>query len=423
MAETLKERLEPYISVRVFGLTLAGLVGVSLAVVIGLALSSGQQEVETSVVLPLAEQPPVAGHPEETPAESTGEVTPGHLSPADIAVTEPVAPPADPVTATHGEQSQPAHTVTTAPALPDPRAVEQPPQHGSANIGSPPVVPSPDITEKKPAAVIEDAVAGLHQSTPQGMVPVIRKDDGMTAFKAYSVEFMPPADTKAIISLVMVDFGLSQAVSEKAIANLPGAVTFSLSPYSREAQKLTTAARQGGHEVWLHVPIQHITYGTDDTGSLSILVNASIDQNKARLMSSLGKATGYAGVIDMDTPAFGDAAADLDSIYSAIVDRGLALAQGNPKDTMTGAFAATHKAAFIQNDIWIDRSAAPADVAQELEKLRQIALNGNIAVGFFHPYPAVIAAIKEWSVQLGHDNIHLAPLSASIKQKTASPQP
>ena len=99
-------------------------------------------------------------------------------------------------------------------------------------------------------------------------------------------------------------------------------------------------------------------------------------------------ATGYAGVIDLDTPAFSDAAADLENIYSAIAERGLALAQGNPKDTVTGAFAASHKAPFIQNDVWIDKSVSPQAVAEELEKLKQLALNGNIAVGFFHPYPA-----------------------------------
>ena len=60
-------------------------------------------------------------------------------------------------------------------------------------------------------------------------------------------------------------------------------------------------------------------------------------------------------------------------------------------------------------------------MAEELEKLKQLALNGNIAVGFFHPYPAVIAAIKDWSLQLGKDKIQLAPLSAAINQKTAAP--
>ena len=402
---TLKERIEPYLSVRVFGLTLSGLLGITILTVIGLALSSRNQDIETSVMLPLAshDAPVPQGDEHAGTAEAPHDVTPSPLNPADIAVTEPTP---DGHATTPVDPTLPVTTQTTAT---DP-------------VAATPIAPVvPAVPEKKVKPPIEDAVAGLHESTPFGMVPVVRKNDNLTAFKAYQTEFVPLADTRAIISLVMVDFGLSQSTSEKAIVNLPEPVTFSLSPYSRDAQKMTTSARQGGHEVWLNVPIQHGGFGIDDSGSLSILVNAGIDQNKSRLLTSLGKATGYAGVIDLDTPAFSDAAADLENIYSAIAERGLALAQGNPKDTVTGAFAASHKAPFIQNDVWIDKSVSPQAVAEELEKLKQLALNGNIAVGFFHPYPAVIAAIKDWSLQLGKDKIQLAPLSAAINQKTAAP--
>lgn len=356
----LKERLDPHLSVRAFALTLGALLGTTLLGTGILALTSGGNTIDATVTIPLTGN--------ATVEDMTGQVTAGNLNAGDMGVDEPGTVPAAPV------------------------QKERPP--------------------------VEDAIAGLHENTPFGLVPIVRKSDGMTAFKGYKADFVAGETTKAIISFVMVDYGLSKAVSEKAISSLPAGVTFALSSYSADAQKMTTSARQEGHEVWLTLPIQNATYGNSDSGNQTILVNASVDQNKARLLESLGKATGYAGVIDVDSPAFKDSAADLDSIYTNIVTRGLALAQGNPKDTLTGEFAAMNKAPFVQNDVWIDTTLTREAIDAEIKKLMQLALNGGAAVGFFRPYPAVIAAIHDWQMTFAAEQIELAPLSAAIEQKS-----
>jgi hypothetical protein len=357
----LKDRITPYISVRAAGLTFAALTGLSLLTIIGLsAMKTGsEQTLSLNVTVPLGGEHTV---------EAMGDpVKAGDLQTADMHAD----PEAAPVT--------------------EPKKAYRPP--------------------------VEDAVAGLHESTPYGMVPVIRKSDGMTAFKAYSSEFAPAADARAMISLVMVDYGLSKKASDAALEQLPEGVTLALSPYGQDVQTWTTSARQRGHEVWMGLPLQSESFGTDDSGAQTLLVSASLEQNKNRLLGTLGKATGYAGIIDLDTPGFSSSSADLDRIYSSILERGLALAQANPKDTVTGDFAITHKAPFIQNDIWIDENAAPKEIAKQLDKLKNLAADGHTAVGFFHPYPTVIAAIRKWQEDLVEARIELAPLSASIEQK------
>ena len=361
MDVALKDRIAPYVSVRAAGLTFAALTGLSILAIIGIsAMKTGsEQTLSLNVTVPLG-------------GEHTVE-----------ALAEPVK--------TGGLQSSDMHAdPETVPAA-EPKKAYRPP--------------------------VEDAVAGLHESTSYGMVPVIRKSDGMTAFKAYSSEFAPAADARAMISLVMVDFGLSKKASDAALENLPEGVTLTLSPYAQDAQTWTTSARQRGHEVWLGLPLQSEDFGMNDSGAQTLLVSASLDQNKNRLLATLGKATGYAGVIDMNTPGFSSSSADLDRIYTSILDRGLALAQADPKDTVTGDFAITHKAPFIQNDIWIDENASPKEVTKQLEKLKNLAADGHTAVGFFRPYPAVIAGIRKWQEELVEARIELAPLSASIEQK------
>ncbi len=356
----LKDRITPYISIRVAGLTFAALTGLSILSIIGVAAmnTGSEQTLSLNVTVPLGGEHSV---------QALGDpVKAGGLQTSDIH--------ADPEVAAE-----------------EPKKTYRPP--------------------------IEDAVAGLHESTPFGMVPVIRKSDGMTAFKAYSSEFAPASDARAMVSLVMVDYGLSKKTSDSALEQLPEGVTLALSPYSQDVQTWTTSARQRGHEVWMGLPLQSQDFGVNDSGSQTLLVSASLDQNKNRLLTTLGKSTGYVGIIDLDTPGFSSSSADLDRIYSSILERGLALAQANPKDTVTGDFAITHKAPFIQNDIWIDENASPKEVAKQLEKLKNLAADGRTAVGFFHPYPSVIAQIKGWQAQLADAKIEIAPLSASIEQK------
>lgn len=346
-----RERLTPYFSLKYAGMVFGGLTAVSLSVIVALALLADKQDSDISVTVPLGST--------EATVEDLGEpVSVGRLHEEDHATS------------------------------PDQSARHRPP--------------------------IEDAIAGLHETTPLGMVPIVRKSDGLTAFKAYQGDFSPAPDSKAMISLVMVDYGLSKKISDIALDDLPEGITFALSAYSQDAQTWTTSARQRGHEVWMSLPMQSQTYGGDDSGNQTLLVSAGLAQNKNRLLTTLGKATGYVGVIDMDTPAFSASSADLDRLYSMILERGLGLAQANPKDTLTGEFAITHKAPFIQNDIWIDEKATPEAVTAQLDKLKSLASEGQIAVGFFNPYPSVIEAIAKWKETLARDKIELAPLSAAI---------
>lgn len=363
MFQDLKQKLDPYISLKTCGASLAGLMGLSLVSALAIIAQSSTPKVDTSITVPLGSETATVDN------MSTEAVPVGNLSADDMAAQEP-----DKV----------------------------------------PEVNEPEKVHEKPKGPIEDAIAGLHENTPQGMVPVIRKSDGLTAYKAYKANFEALATTKSLISLVMVDYGLSTKSSELAVSSLPEGITFSLSGYAADAQKWTSKARQDGHEVWLSIEMQGRSYGQDDTGNQTILVNASVDQNMTRLRTTLGKATGYAGVIDMNSPAFENNAADLDRYYKEVTSRGLGLAQASPQDTLTGAYAIANSVPFIQNDMWIDGGS---DIAAELEKLKQLSLNGRVAIGFFHPYPAVIEAINKWQKDLEAANIQFAPLTAAIDQK------
>jgi polysaccharide deacetylase 2 family uncharacterized protein YibQ len=380
MQTSLASTLNEYFSLKVFYVTFTALV--SAAVLVGgflVIIGSGEKgedalhlsSLEISVPLQKDQAKEIAiattaeAVPEEHPAAPQEEITPSELSPAD---TAPTPPP---------EEQNAAH-------------------------------------ETHP---VEDALAGLHETTPFGMVPIVRKEDGMTAFKAYAAPFTLASNTKALVALVMVDYGLSEKSSKEAIEKLPLGVTLSSSPYAREAQTWITKARERGLEVWMGLPTQGKSFLENDTGPQTILPHGALEQNRDRLLTTLGKATGYAGVIDLDIPDFTGAEPELETVYRTIAERGLGLAQASPQDTTTGSFAVDLNAPFIQSDAWIDSLPTEESTLKELEKLEQRALNGRVSVGFFHPHPSVIKAIASWQKTAQDRGLQLAPLTASIEEK------
>ncbi len=264
---------------------------------------------------------------------------------------------------------------------------------------------------------IEDSVAGLAETTDYGMLPQIRKEDGLTPFKAYQASFTPRAGTKALVSLVMVDFGLSSTLSLSALNNLPKGVTYVVSPYTLDLQSWVTRARERGNEVWLSLPLQTRDYPNNDSGPLTVLAGSGEDANKERLLSALGKATGYPGVLLTGSPSFDTDKAGLDSVFASLAERGLGVAQADPQDRLTSSYAAQQSLPFIQATHWIDTSLEKQKIEARLQQLEKGTVEQRVTIAFFHPYPSLLAQLAGWKKELEAKGIELAPLSAAIANK------
>lgn len=347
------ERLDRFISVRTFGIAFAVFFLLMLTTIIaaGLMGEPPQNEIEKIVTIS---------------NEETVPVTSGDLSQMDI--TEP------------------------------------PPQ-------------TPAVTEagKPQPKDIQEVASGLTEDSPDGKLPIVSKVDGLTPFKAYSAEFMPDPAAKALVSFVMVDYGLSQKNSSTAISQLPSGVSFALDAYTRDAQKWTSDARKLNHEVWLSLPLQAKNYPQIDTGPKTVLAAMSADEAiKTRLPKTLGIATGYAGLVTDNASAFASASPSLQKILSSAAERGLGIVQSDPSDKTFGPLVAQTKAPFAQANLWLDGVSSDKDLLARFIELEASAVKNKKLIVFFRPYPATIAAISKWSKDASTRGIQLAPLSAVI---------
>ncbi|MBL8641726.1 MAG: divergent polysaccharide deacetylase family protein [Alphaproteobacteria bacterium] len=310
------------------------------------------------------------------------------------------------------------------------------PSVSDEEMDSPPALPHPGAEEaKSPETLpetlpdnsldIEDSLAGLSEETAFGYLPIIRKSDGLTSFQAYASPFKLNPDTKSIISLVMVDYGLSDSLSNEALKTLPKGLNFVVSPYSDNLQPKISKARAKGIEIWMGIPLQQPETSPETSpkiltathiGPNTILTGLTIAENKSRLQTHLGRATGYVGIAFDTPPSFPSGSDSLEGLLNIASARGLGVAQLAPQDTLIKTAAAQNaQTPYIGGDLWIDTALIKKDILNALSEIEKHSLETGHTVAMFHPSPLMIKVIGEWQTSLAEKHIQLAPLTYTSK--------
>ncbi len=272
---------------------------------------------------------------------------------------------------------------------------------------------TPDIKldKKKDIAALTSApIEGLFEDKDGKSIPVVRDADNVTPFDAYKKPITPVSGWPSI-AIVIVDFGLSESLSQLVLNDLPETVTPVLSPYATDPVKWAASARSFGREFWLSLPIQKKDFGDGDTGPMTILQNAIEQENMSRLFRVMGVAQGYAGLVsEKDHVVMAGAGAK--AVMTQIFDRGLGFAESTPDIVPIGLMEASDgKHPYAQATLWLDSDLRPVAMEGVLKSLEQKAQRDGQVVVFTRPYPVVINALKDWTKTLPSKNIQIVPLS------------
>lgn len=260
-------------------------------------------------------------------------------------------------------------------------------------------------------------IEGLFEETPQGKIPAIRRADGMTPFQAYRRPFdRAAANGKPVISIVITGMGLSSQATESALQTMPAEVTFAISPYGLTPDMWANESRARGHEVWVSLPLEPISYPVRDTGPNTILIGAPERENLAKLTWLMGRAPGYAGFLAGQETDFVNSAADMKPVVSAIYSRGLGFAENAAN---AGAAAATlamsMESPYTAIDIWLDDNATQEGIRAALDDLEKKARAQGGAAGVIRALPVSYQEVTRWIATLKDKGIVLAPLSAQTR--------
>ncbi len=272
------------------------------------------------------------------------------------------------------------------------------------------------VAGKNTGIILPAPTPGLFEKNKQSqLLPIIRKEDGLTVFQAYK-KAIKKTDNKPLLSIVLYDVGLSVSKFNSLIENLSESFTIGISPYSNNAKTSTDYARENGHEAWLTLPMETQTYPFDDPGPLTLLSEASLQQNIQRLHIILSSTQGYAGVISQKNHSFTTKEATVSPYIKEIFERGLAIFDSNPyKSSFVKEIAERNGHPHRKNDFWLDDNLSPLAFNQKIRQIIEFGeATGNVVV-MMRPYPASIKAMNKFLNSTAAQRFQIVPLSAQMK--------
>jgi len=224
----------------------------------------------------------------------------------------------------------------------------------------------------------------------------------------------PRSDGKPIITIVIDDMGVMHPGTERAMA-LPGPLTLSWFPFAPRLTEQAAAGAARGHETLLHMPMQSFSNGTSQTGPDPLRIDLPPEVNLARLRTAIDSIPSAVGLNNhMGSVATRDAplmelvaretrSRDMLFLDSLTIGHSVALEQARLQDVPS-----------VARDVFIDNSATPALIQEQLAIIEREARTRGRVVAIGHPRAHTMTALEEWIPSLPGRGFVLWPLSATV---------
>lgn len=220
------------------------------------------------------------------------------------------------------------------------------------------------------------------------------------------------APPKALIAVVIDDVGFVESASELAIA-LDPLFTLSILPYGDHVERFAALAREAGHEVLLHMPMQ--PSGPIDPGPNALVSGLSGQEIRDRLGVAFARVPQAIGFNNHMGSLLTTDAEAMAVVLDEIMARGMmALDSVTTPDTVVGELAVALGVPNGSRDVFLDNNRDPTLIALQLEELERVAFATGSAIALCHPYEETIAVLNAWWPAARARGIQLVPISALV---------
>jgi polysaccharide deacetylase 2 family uncharacterized protein YibQ len=218
-----------------------------------------------------------------------------------------------------------------------------------------------------------------------------------------------------VVAICIDDLGEDLSGTEAAM-RLPRAVALSFLPFAAMTPGFAARAREEGHTVLAHVPMEALRGG--NPGPMALLLGMGADEIARRLNWSLERVPGAVGVNNHEGSRFTSDAQALAPVMAILKARGLFFFDSRTSGGSKGEAAA--RAAGVETigrDIFLDDDRNEAAVKAQLNALAATARKRGVAVAIGHPHAATLRLVKEW---LGEDHgVRLVTLEEAMRARAA----
>ncbi|WP_262694036.1 divergent polysaccharide deacetylase family protein [Kordiimonas aquimaris] len=282
------------------------------------------------------------------------------------------------------------------------------------------ITPEPEVIP--PRVMPIEAIPALLEMTDRGPLPIIGQDgtEPANAYAANPVE----ADGLNKIAIIVTDLGPIARNVRRALSDLPTRTTLAFSPYGAGINGWAEQARRAGHETMLMVPMEPNNYPQNDPGPLTLTVNAPRTGNLNLLRDSLGKLTGYTGIVTHMGARFTAAGQSIRPVLEELKSRGLMYIDSRASTYSRGPeMARALSVPSATNTItgYLDEDLSAAVINERLDQLEQQAARDGYALGIARPYPVSVESISAWAAGLESRGAIIVPVSQIADLQPSAP--
>ena len=306
-----------------------------------------------------------------------------------------------------------------------------PPAARSATVAATPQRPAPTLATPVAPAVPLPRLAAVAPAVPLPVSPVVPEgvaaaprlqapaDSGEApAWQRYAA-VAEPAEGRPMIAIVLDDLGIDKRRARRAI-ELPAPVTLAFLPYATELEEQTALARQRGHELLVHVPMQPHGHNSDP-GPNVLDIDLGAAELRDRIAWNLKQFDGYVGVNNHMGSRFTESEDGMRLVAEAMRDRGLLFLDSLTSGRSVGEREA--RAAGVpttSRDVFLDNTDTAAEVELRLAQTERVARETGSAIAIGHPRDATLNVLEVWIPKARAAGFVVVPLTQVVAARAAA---
>ncbi|HLO78681.1 MAG TPA: divergent polysaccharide deacetylase family protein [Magnetospirillum sp.] len=313
-------------------------------------------------------------------------------------------------------------------------AVDRPPRRDGeavvADSDSPPFVPLVPLPRPRPGGANDDGMdydapddtdtAAAPVPPPEAPVPLILPQPPVAPVQAGApawIKYAVPAPKTAgrpMIAVVIDDLGVDRKRSERVIP-LRAPLTLAWMTYAQDLPRLTREARNRGHELLVHVPMQ--PQGESwDPGPDVLEVGVHPEENRRRLDWGLTRFEGFVGINNHMGSRYTGDRVGMRVVMEELKKRGLLFVDSVTTEKSVGPeLAKSYGVPFAARNVFIDNEQSVGAVLVQLQKAEAHARKTGAAIAIGHPHDSTIEALAQWLPGLDAKGFVLVPVTAIVK--------
>lgn len=266
-----------------------------------------------------------------------------------------------------------------------------------------------------PAVAVRPAMAPPPQLAALPLPAPAPDPGGKPAWVRYAVP-SPAIGSRPMIAVVIDDLGVDRKRSER-VTTLPAPLTLAWMTYADNLRPITQAARQRGHELMVHVPMQPQSESYDP-GPDVLEVGLPTEELRRRLRWGLSRSDGFVGINNHMGSRFTADRAGMNVVMDEIRARGLLFLDSvTTQKSVAPDLARQYGVPFAARHVFLDNEMTVSAVRGQLAKTEAYARKYGAAIAIGHPHDGTIEALAGWLPGLEAKGFVLVPVTTIVKRE------